>query len=148
MDCRPVCRVQNGAGDTLMSRDINDLHPDLQQPCMDFFDRCKDADLKAFMVFTWRSPVEQDRLYEQGRTEPGPIVTNLKGDQSFHCFMLNGEPAAKAFDFGLEDENDKYITDGSDARYAQAGAIGENLGLTWGGDWKSFKDPSHLQLKD
>lgn len=130
-----------------MSRDINDLYPDLRQPCLDFFGKCQDAGLKAFMVFTWRSPAEQDRLYAQGRTEPGPIVTQLNGDQSLHCFMLNGQPASKAFDFGIEDENGKYITDGEDPKYSQAGAIGESLGLDWGGSWDDWKDYSHLQLK-
>lgn len=130
-----------------MSRNISDLHPDLQEPCMDFIDQCEKQRLNVFLVNTWRSPAEQDRLYAQGRTEPGPIVTHLTGDQSLHCFVMNGIPAAKAFDFGIEDENNKYITDGSDPRYAQAGAIGEGLGLEWGGSWTSFKDFDHLQLK-
>ncbi len=34
----------------------------------------------------YRSPVEQDRLYAQGRTTPGNIVTNAKGGQSLHQF--------------------------------------------------------------
>lgn len=131
-----------------MSRDINELHPDLQQPCMNFLEQCKTAGLNVFLIFTWRSPAEQDRIYAQGRTEPGHVVTNLKGDQSLHCFMINGEPASKAFDFGIEDENNRYITDGTDPRYTQAGEIGEGLGLEWGGRFIHPRpDYDHIQLK-
>lgn len=130
-----------------MSKNISDLHPDLQEPCMNFLDQCEKQRLDVFLIFTWRSPEEQDQLYAQGRTVPGKIVTHLKGDKSLHCFVMNGVPASKAFDFGIDDDNGKYITDGSDARYSQAGEIGKSLGLVWGGDWHSFKDPSHLELK-
>lgn len=131
-----------------MSKDINDLHPELQKPCNDFFDKSREDGLDTFLIFTWRSPEDQDKIYAQGRTAPGKIVTQLKGDRSLHCFTLNGQPAAKAFDFGLRDENNKYILDGSDHRYLQAGVIGKSLGLEWGGDWRSFKDYSHFQIKE
>lgn len=131
-----------------MSRSIDDLHPDLQQPCKDFLDICKNNDLNPFIIFTWRSPKEQNDLYAQGRTRPGKRVTNLTGDKSLHCFSIDGEPASKAFDFGLYDENNNYIKDGGDKLYAQAGAIGEDLGLEWGGDWKGWKDYDHFQLRE
>ncbi len=51
-----------------------------------------------------------------------------------------------AFDFAIFDENAKYITDGSDTRYRQAGEIGKSLGLEYGGDWVKWKDFDHLQL--
>lgn len=39
-------------------------------------------------VQVFRSFEEQDTLYAQGRTKPGPIVTNSKGGQSYHNYGL------------------------------------------------------------
>lgn len=129
------------------SKEITDLHPDLQTKCREFLLKCKLAGLDVKITHTWRSPEYQNELYAQGRTTPGKIVTGLRGSMSKHCFMLNGKPAAKAFDFGVFDKG-TYITNGEDKRYLQAGEIGEALGLGWGGRWKVPHDPSHLELKD
>lgn len=130
-----------------MNDDISRLHPDLQPLCEQFVAKCTAAGLDARISFTYRSPEEQDALYAQGRTKPGKRVTNVRGGFSKHNFVLDGKPAAKAFDFSIYHKN-KYLSDGSDPRYTQAGEIGEALGLLWGGRWKSPFDPSHLQLKE
>ena len=36
------------------------------------------------IAWGYRSPAEQDRLYAQGRTAPGQVVTNARGGQSPH----------------------------------------------------------------
>lgn len=128
------------------SRDIEDLHPDLQQPCRDLLAKCDSEGINAKVIFTYRTPEEQDDLYAQGRTIPGRKVTNIKGAASKHCFTIDGNPAAKAFDIAVFDERGGYIEDGNDKRYWTVGKIGEALGLTWGGRWKSPHDPSHFQL--
>ena len=55
------------------------------------------ADVEAFLTaspYHWyvtsayRSSAEQDKLYAQGRTTPGPRVTNARGGQSAHNFGL------------------------------------------------------------
>jgi peptidoglycan LD-endopeptidase CwlK len=135
----------------MASKNINDLHPYLAPLCRVFLDRCKAAGLDVSLIFTYRTPVEQDNLYAQGRTLPGSKVTNLKGYQSKHCFTICGAPAAKAFDFGIFEKKSLlskrvYIQDGRDPSYTIAGEIGESLGLEWGGRWKSPFDPGHLQM--
>lgn len=129
----------------MVSKRIEDLHPDMQPLCRQWLQQCTDGGLDVRILITYRTAEEQDRLYAQGRTAPGKIVTNLKGSASKHCFTINCEPAAKAFDFGVF-EGAKYITDGHDERYFLAGKLGENLGLTWGGSFKSIFDPSHLEI--
>lgn len=129
----------------MASRDITDLHPDLQPLCREFLAQCAARDLDVRLIFTYRSPAEQDQIYAKGRTIPGRIVTNLKGYASKHCFTINTKPAAKAFDFGVYD-NGEYVQDGSDSRYLTAGEIGESLGMTWGGRWKKPFDPGHLEI--
>ncbi len=129
-----------------MSKAIEDLHPSLQSACRLFLLKCKLEHLDVRILFTYRSPTQQNELYAQGRTKPGKIVTNLKGDKSKHCFTIDGKPAAKAFDFGVF-KNGKYITRGDDPDYIKAAQIGEALGLESGIHWKQPNDPGHLQIK-
>jgi RHS repeat-associated protein len=86
-----------------------------------------------------RTYAEQDAAYAQGRTAPGSIITNARGGQSYHNFGV-------AYDIKLFEPNGQYISNGSDMAYRQAGRIGAELGLTWGGSFKSLFDPSHFQL--
>lgn len=129
-------------------RDINHLHPDLQPLCRKWLSVCHQQYLNAFVIFTWRPIAEQDALYAQGRTKPGSIVTYAKGGQSKHNFTLpDGTPASKAFDFGIM-KNGVYLKDGTDPLYAEAGKIGESLGLIWGGRWPQPKtDFDHLEIE-
>lgn len=129
-----------------MSKDLDDLHPDLKPLCEKFLAECEAREIDARVTFTYRTPEEQDDLYAQGRTKPGAIVTSLRGGQSKHNFTLDdGTPAAKAFDIAIYDGG-KYITNGEHWLYTEAGAIGEMLGLEWGGRWKKPFDPGHFQI--
>jgi peptidoglycan L-alanyl-D-glutamate endopeptidase CwlK len=83
-----------------------------------------------------RTFAEQDILYAQGRTRPGKKVTNAKGGQSNHNFGV-------AWDIGIF-KNGQYLDDSP--LYANTGAIGESLGLEWGGHWKSIQDEPHFQV--
>lgn len=129
----------------MASKSISDLHPDLRPLCGEFLKRCWQAGLTVKLIFTYRSPEEQNKIYAQGRTSPGDIVTNLDGSKSKHCFTMDHKPAAKAFDFGVF-SGPAYIADGTDSRYTKAGEIGEDLGLIWGGRWKHPFDPGHLEI--
>lgn len=85
-----------------------------------------------------RSKAEQDALYAQGRTAPGSVVTNAKYPWSLHCWGV-------ALDFapvvgGKADYSNV-------ALFERVGAIGESLGLDWGGRWTSIVDRPHFQLR-
>jgi peptidoglycan L-alanyl-D-glutamate endopeptidase CwlK len=84
-----------------------------------------------------RTYAEQDALYAQGRSKPGPIVTNGRGGFSNHNFGI-------AFDIGVF-EGPKYL--GETPKYNAVGALGTDLGLEWGGNWKTIKDAPHFQLR-
>ena len=84
-----------------------------------------------------RSYDEQNTLYEQGRSQPGRIVTNARGGYSNHNFGI-------AFDIGVF-EGGRYL-DESPA-YKAVGALGMKLGLEWGGNWKTIQDEPHFQLR-
>lgn len=84
-----------------------------------------------------RTYAEQDALYAQGRTTPGSIVTKAKGGYSNHNFGI-------AFDVGVFEGN-KYLDDSP--KYKAAGVLGTDLGLEWGGNWKTISDQPHFQLR-
>lgn len=138
-------------------RNIQDLHPDLQPLCVALLGSAKADGINAKVIFTWRTPAEQDALYAQGRTTPGKIVTTLTGEpgphQSKHCFTLEGKPASKAFDVAIFEPDGSYVAYGDDARYTKLGAIWADmaahypeLGMRWGGVWKVPHDPDHFEI--
>jgi peptidoglycan LD-endopeptidase CwlK len=84
-----------------------------------------------------RTYEEQDALYAKGRSTPGPRVTNARGGFSNHNFGI-------AWDIGLF-RGGRYLE--TSPLYRECGLIGKRLGLEWGGDWKSFPDEPHFQLR-
>ena len=84
-----------------------------------------------------RTYEEQDALYAKGRTKPGPRVTNARAGYSWHNFGI-------AWDIGIF-RGREYLEESP--LYRECGEIGRSLGLEWGGDWKSFPDELHFQLK-
>jgi peptidoglycan L-alanyl-D-glutamate endopeptidase CwlK len=80
---------------------------------------------------------EQNDLYAQGRTKPGRIVTNARGGYSNHNFGI-------AFDVGVF-EGSKYLDESP--KYKAVGVLGADLGLEWGGNWKTIQDEPHFQLR-
>ena len=121
-----------------MARGIEKLHPELQPIAEEFRRRCKAAGLNVLITETLRSRAEQEALYAQGRTRPGPIVTRCRYPDSPHCWGV-------AFDFCRNERGREYVD--TDGFFRKCGAIGKSLGLTWGGDWTGFVDKPHLELK-
>lgn len=84
-----------------------------------------------------RTYAEQDALYAQGRSAPGKVVTNARGGHSNHNFGI-------AFDVGVF-EGAKYL--GDSPKYKAVGVLAMELGLEWGGNWKTIVDQPHFQLR-
>ena len=114
-------------------RDINELKPTAQNACRLFLKKCKEAGLNIFLTETYRSQARQNQLYAQGRTEPGKIVT----------WTLNSRHTSRrAWDIAVIGK-DLYDM----AVIRQAGAIGQSLGITWGGEW-SPPDYCHFEITE
>jgi hypothetical protein len=90
------------------------------------------------IVSAFRSWEEQDRLYAQGRTAPGRIVTSARGGQSTHNFGI-------AWDVGVFDGAGRYLQESE--VYRAIGPVGEEIGLEWGGRWRSFPDYPHYNVR-
>ncbi len=85
----------------------------------------------------FRSNEEQTRLYNQGRTTPGNIVTYAKAGESYHNYGL-------AIDFVPVDENGNTLWSPL-STFTTVGEIGERCGFEWGGRWKR-KDRPHIEM--
>jgi len=81
---------------------------------------------------SFRSPVRQQRLFDQGRATNGPIVTNSKPWQSWHQYGLAVDIA--------KFENGKWSWDFDPAKIAK---YFEHPNIAWAGE----KDPPHYQYK-
>lgn len=132
-----------------MSRNITDLHPRLQEKITELKEKCSAQGIEIGISECLRTVAEQDALYAKGRTEEGAIVTNCKGYSysSMHQWGV-------AFDFYLkvDVDGDGEISDdafnNSTGLFDRVGAIGQSIGLEWGGSWTSIKDRPHFQLPD
>ena len=85
---------------------------------------------------TWE---EQDALYAKGRSIPGAVVTNCPGGNSWHNFGLGVDVVPFLAD-GSPDWNANHPS------WTRMCALGVNLGLVSGSQWKTFKDYPHFQL--
>lgn len=120
-----------------MGRDPRQLHPDLQPILAEFQKRCKAAGLNVLITETFRTVAEQNALYAKGRTKPGKIVTRCKGTEyeSPHQWGC-------AFDFCENVKGKEYA---NESFFRKCGKIGKDLGLFWGGDFRTFYDSPHLE---
>lgn len=88
-----------------------------------------------------RSAEEQFKLFQQGRTTPGAIVTNCDGYKK-----ISPHQRWRAADLVIVGEDGKLIWDAS-ARYALLGEMWKSLGGKWGGDFKTPpRDLGHFEL--
>lgn len=98
---------------------------------------------KAYWVIEGhRSYERSDDLFAQGRSKPGPIVTNARAGQSAHNFGIAGDLVLDGYldRAGLQ-------PDYRPASYDLLGELCPKHGLVWGGSWK-FKDRPHVQMPD
>lgn len=121
---------------------LNQLHPKLRAIAFKAYNEaCAATPVGVHPVIdqTYRSFEESDRLYAQGRTTPGEIVSNAKAGQSWHNFAL-------ALDFHLV-INDKDSWD-VDHNWMAVVDVFKQYGFNWGGDFVgNFKDYPHLECK-
>lgn len=131
-----------------MSSRIEDLEPVTRAMCEAFLAQTRAAGISLRVTHTLRTLDEQAKLYAQGRTLPGPIVTKARPGSSAHNYGM-------AFDVCFDGRR-PYPPE-EDTRWLQIGQLGESLGLSWGGpngkgdrftfdrphferlNWKSFR---------
>jgi peptidoglycan L-alanyl-D-glutamate endopeptidase CwlK len=121
-----------------MTRDINKLHPYEKYLAEQLIAKCKEQGITIIVTGTLRTMEEQAKLYNQGRTTIGPIVTNAKAGSSMHNYGL-------AFDVCINMPDKKAY---DNALLVKVGKIGMQIGLTWGGSFKTIYDSPHFEWTD
>lgn len=118
---------------TTQCRDISELTPAAQRACRLFLERCAQRGLYVFITETYRSQERQDYLYTLGRSQTGNKVTWTR--KSPHT-------SRRAWDIAC-----RYGTLYNAAVLAQCGAVAAELGITWGGTWKT-PDTPHFEVSE
>lgn len=121
---------------------ISKLHPSIRPMAEALLRDAEAAGISLVITQGLRTNEEQARLYAQGRTAPGKIVTYAPAGSSWHNFGL-------AFDVALL--RDGKPTWPNDLKlWARIGELGKAVGLAWGGDFppvngKDRKDRPHFE---
>jgi peptidoglycan L-alanyl-D-glutamate endopeptidase CwlK len=116
---------------------IATLLPEVQTYARALLTKAAQHGLTIKIISGLRTYDEQNELFAQGRTKAGRIVTNARAGFSNHNFGI-------AFDIGVFEGN-KYLDDSP--KYKAVGILGMDLGLEWGGNWKTIVDQPHFQLR-
>ena len=124
----------------------NEIHPIVEERTNQLIRQSAEKGIAILITDGFRSAEDQDRLYEQGRSAEGNIVTHAKGGESYHNFGL-------AVDFALKTPSEEVIWDrqfdgnkNGVSDWSEVVKMAKELGFEWGGDWAGFKDYPHLQM--
>ncbi|MCF6365277.1 MAG: M15 family metallopeptidase [Bacteroidales bacterium] len=115
---------------------IAKLHPKIRDKFKAAINECERKGMKVRLASGTRSFAEQTKIYAQGRTEPGKVVTKAKAGQSYHNYALAGDV--------VEIKNGKALW--KNPNWHEIGKIFESHGFTWGGRWTRFRDLPHMQM--
>ena len=121
-----------------MSADPKQLLPKVERMAGVFLSKCAKAGHKLLITHTYRSTAEQNALYAQGRTTPGPRVTNARGGDSLHNHRV-------AFDVCFLKGLKAHYPPSSDKSWQEIGKIAQNIGLEHGD--RGFVDLPHFQFR-
>lgn len=125
--------------DTISIDRVNKLHPKIRKEVAALIDKAEaqlPANVKVRVTQGLRTIEEQNALYAQGRTKPGPVVTNAKGGKSYHNYGL-------AIDFVLLYSG--VVSWKVNADWMKVVNVFKAAGYTWGGNFRSIKDYPHLE---
>ena len=119
------------------SRSLEDLHAAVRRRVEAFLAAAKGEGIDLLVTSTYRDFEAQQALYDQGRTQPGKIVTNAKPGQSYHNFRCAVDVVPM--------RAGKLVWDDKDPVWQRVGALGEAAGLEWAGRWTKFREYPHFQ---
>ena len=123
--------------DPRSEKHIATLLPEVRPMARALVQKAAGMGIRIKVLSGFRTYDEQAALYAQGRTTPGKVVTNARPGYSNHNFGI-------AFDIGVF-EGSTYLPESP--KYNAVGALGMDIGLEWGGSWKSIVDAPHFQLR-
>lgn len=124
--------------DKVTQERLQQLHPYVRQRFEDFINEVETTlNLVIRMEPPLRTFKEQQKLWDQGRTKPGEVVTWAPPGSSYHHYGLAADLVPWRADHS--DLDWKYD-------FKKWKPLADKHGLTWGGDWPKKKyDPDHFQ---
>ena len=130
------------------------LHPVFRERLVMLAELLAQRGMKALITDGLRTFAEQNALFAQGRTKPGPVVTKAKGGQSNHNYGLAVDMYPVLPDSSGKDKVFTDIPKKASVEFARAfhrtqesiGEIAEALGLFWGARFSGIVDTPHIQL--
>lgn len=134
--------------DEITQERIQKLHPKIRDEVKKIIEEANVLladNVEIRVVQGLRTIEEQNALYTQGRTKPGPKITNAKGGSSIHnyglaidfCLLINN----KEISWNLNQDTDK----DSIKDWQEVINVFKKYKWSWGGDWNSIKDNPHLE---
>lgn len=126
----------------ITSRDLHELLEPVRLRAELLLAVCEREGIDLLVTCTYRDFEAQTRLFAQGRSLPGQIVTWAKAGDSWHNWR-------RAFDIvPMRAGKPIWSTRGHDGViWQRVGEIGVNCGLEWGGNWHRHPDYPHFQDK-
>lgn len=118
------------------------VNPDLSSKIQQMAEMLDQENITFIVTQGLRSWQDQDKLYQQGRTTPGKIVTNAAPGHSWHNFGLAVDVAPDdptLVGFQLDWNVDHPV-------WKRLISVGESLGLLSGSEFRTFPDWPHFQL--
>jgi len=118
-------------GNLPMITDINALHPYFRDKVIALISTCKAKGIELAVVETYRTHAKQNEYKAMGKH-----YTRSSGGKSKHQYGLAID-VVPLIDSVAQWENVRL--------WRKVGLIGEQLGLRWGGRWRSLYDPGHFE---
>lgn len=128
---------------------LKGIHPDLVKVMTEAI---KTSPVDFTITDSLRTTEQQQALYAQGRTKAGSKVTNVDGVKVKSNHQAKSDKYGYAVDLyafyngAVQVKDDKTIINKL-APHIKATAKKLGIKIEWGGDWKSFKDYPHFELK-
>ena len=127
------------------SRSLDELHPIVREKVECFLDECDAQGIDILVTSTYRDFESQDALYAQGRTKPGAIVTNMDGVKKKSKHNYSPSLAIDIAPWPIDWKDIERFKELAEVVKKAADTVG--VAIQWGGDWKTFKDWPHWEIK-
>lgn len=127
--------IQSGRNQRVLSG----LMPELKPLAQKLVETLAQQGINVVLTNGLRTMEEQEKLYQQGRTTKGGVVTNARPGNSKHNY-------GAAVDVAIINDKGQPSWPDDNELWEKIGIVGESLGLRWGGRWKGFTDRPHFEL--
>lgn len=139
-------------------RSIDLLHPEFKQKILIWLAHCVKAGLNIVVIETKRDKIVQEAYYAQGRKSLSevnelrkkaglPAITEAENKKQVTWTLDSPHLYGLALDFVPINPITKKADWNDLESFKKAGKIAKDLGLEWGGDWRT-PDYPHIEMKN